>query len=620
MSGPGRKRAKLKKAREEVAKRDVRIGEMEQAHVRLQQLYEISKLLTRFQSVEATVPQIVEIVARALPLRSAILILADRAPSVPRMIAWQAKGQGEKTLQSAKTHAQAAYGYLARSHGDLERGDAKALELPRRPATEPNSAKENFIVLPLVVHRGLTFGALQIGGAGAFDELDLIFINAVVNQLAVGLDRDSADRAQRRLEHERKILAEVGSVIGTTLDYRETLTSIAHLLTRDLGDFCVVDIVDEQGEVRRLEVVSADPAKVGIAERLGQFPLDRSRPHLSRQVLQSKKGQLMPDVSRETLRALAQGEEYLRLLEEAGPTSVVGVPLVVHERLLGALIVVSCRPERRYEAADLRLLEEVGRRAALALENSRLYGQVTRAVQERDDVLGIVAHDLRNPLSTILIQASLLRRRGMDPERPTREPAEAIERAATRMNRLIQDLLDVTRMEAGRLSVELARVPAGQVVSESVEAQKPIASSASLELQLEVARELPEILADRDRLLQVFENLIGNAIKFTEARGRIVIGAAPRDGEVLFWVTDTGAGIAAEDLPHLFDRFWQSRKSGRRGAGLGLPIAKGIVEAHGGRIWVESTPGRGSTFFFTIPKAPQAEQHWEPSPPQPHGP
>jgi signal transduction histidine kinase len=209
-------------------------------------------------------------------------------------------------------------------------------------------------------------------------------------------------------------------------------------------------------------------------------------------------------------------------------------------------------------------------------------------------------------LGTILMQAALLRRPAAEPERRSQRPAEVIERAATCMTRLIQDLLDVARLAAGQLSVEQVRVSTRDVVSEAVEAQKTLTASAGLELRAEVAPNVPDVWADRDRLLQAFANLIGNAIKFTEHGGRIAVGALPRDGEVLFWVADTGAGIAIADIPHAFDRFWQARKAGRSGAGLGLSIVKGIVEAHGGRIWVESTPGRGSTFFFTIPTAPPA--------------
>ena len=234
----------------------------------------------------------------------------------------------------------------------------------------------------------------------------------------------------------------------------------------------------------------------------------------------------------------------------------------------------------------------------------------------RDDVLGIVAHDLRNPLSTVLTQAALLRRAGAEPERRSRKPGDVIERAARRMNHLIQDLLDVGRLEAGRLPVEQNRVSAHQTVLDCVEAQEPLAAAASLELRLDIPRDLPDVWADRERLLQVFENLIGNAIKFTRPGGYITVGAAPRDGDVLFWVADTGAGIAAEDLPHLFEWFWQARKA-EHGAGLGLPIVKGIVEAHGGAVWVDSAVGRGTRFLFTIPMAPRAPA-WQLQP-APHG-
>ena len=166
------------------------------------------------------------------------------------------------------------------------------------------------------------------------------------------------------------------------------------------------------------------------------------------------------------------------------------------------------------------------------------------------------------------------------------------------MNRLIQDLLDVALMESGQLTIERARLSARELIVAAVDMQRPLASSSSLELRVDVDRDVPDVWGDRDRLLQVFENLIGNAIKFTKAGGRITVGAASRDHEVVFWVADTGGGIAAENLPHVFDRFWQATRAGRQGAGLGLPITKGIVEAHGGRIWVESTLGPGHHLLF----------------------
>ena len=169
------------------------------------------------------------------------------------------------------------------------------------------------------------------------------------------------------------------------------------------------------------------------------------------------------------------------------------------------------------------------------------------------------------------------------------------------MNRLIQDLLDVALMEAGQLTIERAQLAAGGLIAEAVDMQRPLASASSLECRIEVDAAVGEVWGDRNRLLQVLENLIGNAIKFTPAGGRITVGAVTRDHEVVFRVTDTGAGIAPENQARVFDRFWQASRTGGLGAGLGLPITKGIVEAHGGRIWVESAEGRGSTFFFTVP-------------------
>ena len=164
-------------------------------------------------------------------------------------------------------------------------------------------------------------------------------------------------------------------------------------------------------------------------------------------------------------------------------------------------------------------------------------------------------------------------------------------------------------MDGGTLPIEPAAVETRRVIADCMDAHTELAAAASVELRLDLEENLPDALADRDRLLQVFENLIGNAVKFTEPSACIVVGARSHGRDVHFWVRDNGAGIAAEDVPQLFDRFWQADKTGRHGTGLGLPIVKGIVEAHGGRIWVESAKGHGSTFFFTIPAAAHASQN-----------
>jgi PAS domain S-box-containing protein len=418
--------------------------------------------------------------------------------------------------------------------------------------------------------------------------------------------RDITER--KRVEDEHRFLSEVGPLLAaTTLDLDETLSKIARIAVRDLADVCIVDLIDHDGMDRRLRVVSRDPSMARVCDALEQVPIDRERPNLTGTTLETKGPILMQRPSPEDIEALSQTDDHLRALKAIDLQSLMLVPLLAHGKLLGTVALISVAPSRVYEPEDMRVAQELANRAALAIENARLYGTAQRATQMRDEVLRIVAHDLRGPLAVIVIEAGLLRRRGPEPERRSATSAEAIKSAAARMNRLIQDLLDVARMEAGRLHVEPCRTQAVQIASHAVETQRPLASAASLDLRLDVAQDVPDVWADRDRLLQVFENLIGNALKFTESGGRITVGAAAQESEVLFWVADTGSGIAAEDQRHLFDQFWQARKNRRHGVGLGLPIVKGIVQAHGGRVWIESTPGRGSTFFFTIPTATRGE-------------
>ncbi len=426
----------------------------------------------------------------------------------------------------------------------------------------------------------------------------------------VGTQLDITSR--KRAEDDLRLLAEAGKLFASTLDYEETLNTVARVAARELGDFCILDVALD-GETRRQTVESRAPEKAWVCDLFKQLRLDRSRPHLTKEAFETRRTTLFERVTPKTLRSLAQSEDHLSALQSLEPKSMMVVPLLVRGEPAGAVAFISSTESRVYRPSDVQLAEELAQRAAVAIENARLYRLATRAIRAREEVLRIVAHDLRNPLSSILMQAGLLRRSGGAPERRSGRPAEVIERAARRMNRLIQDLLDITRLDSGSLSLDQCRVPATELILDSCDAHKTLAASASIDLRRDVSEPLPEVWGDRDRLLQVLENLIGNAVKFTHAGGSITVGAAPRAGEVLFWVADDGAGIAAEDLPHVFDEFWQAKSQKRHGTGLGLPIVRGIVEAHGGRVWAESTLGRGAIFFFTIPTAATAEQ-WRAQP------
>jgi signal transduction histidine kinase len=222
------------------------------------------------------------------------------------------------------------------------------------------------------------------------------------------------------------------------------------------------------------------------------------------------------------------------------------------------------------------------------------------AVRGRDEVLAVVSHDLRNPIGTIAAAAELLSDVPMPPERQE-EHLEIIGRAAHRANTLIQDLLDVATIEAGRLSVRTKPVDLVELVEEVGSQMRLGADGEGVELSVHVPAELPAVEADRDRILQVMSNLVGNALKFTPSGGRVSVAAEQAPGGVSVTVSDTGPGIEPEMKEHLFDRFWRGHGSNLRGAGLGLAIVKGILEAHGTSIEVETEVGRGSAFSFILP-------------------
>jgi signal transduction histidine kinase len=281
------------------------------------------------------------------------------------------------------------------------------------------------------------------------------------------------------------------------------------------------------------------------------------------------------------------------------PRSLITIPLVIADRVVGVLTLAISSSGRFFNLDDMALAEELAQRAALAIENARLFHAAQQATKARDQVLAVVAHDLRNPLNTISFASQLLLRAPF--ENRHRRHLDTIRKTSDRMNRLIQDLLEVARIESGHVSINPRSEAVGPMIEEAIAMLGPLGAGRSILLESECEQDLPPALCDSARVLQVLSNLIGNAVKFTPPEGRIRIGCTALDAEIRFGVTDWGPGIPAEQLPHIFGRFWQANPTDRRGIGLGLSIAKGIVEAHGGKIWVESAVGVETTFYFTLP-------------------
>ena len=277
-------------------------------------------------------------------------------------------------------------------------------------------------------------------------------------------------------------------------------------------------------------------------------------------------------------------------------------PLCVPLRNGEALVAVVClawREPQLLEQISYEQLMLLAGHAAVALAEQITQDSLMRSLHSRDEILGIVAHDLRNPLNVIAAASSSLHMRL--PDLLSRRPVERIMRAAQRAEHLIRDLLDINAIESGQFSIEKSELDSTSTILSAVESQQGLAASSSVILATDLSPELPSIDADEERILEVLENLLGNAVKFTPASGTVTVGASARAGEVTIWVRDNGPGLEPEQLPHLFDRFWQGTRGDRRGAGLGLTICRAIVEAHGGRIWAESTIGEGTTVLFTVP-------------------
>jgi signal transduction histidine kinase len=305
---------------------------------------------------------------------------------------------------------------------------------------------------------------------------------------------------------------------------------------------------------------------------------------------------------------LSQVELAHPFLRDRGVKSLVGCPLRTGGQAIGVLHAGTLVP-RRFTEDEATLLQLIADRVAIAIDRARLYEkerasreEAQRAVRSRDDLLAIVSHDLRNPLNAIVLSAKALQSRLGEVADPAAiRTTDLIQRAAERMDRILRDLLDATRIEAQGLSIVRVRNEPASILTEGVNAFRPAAEEKSLRIELETGGALPVVLCDRERIIQVLGNLIGNAVKFTAPGGTIRAAVESHGASVVFTIADTGRGIPESALPHVFKRYWRADPTSREGSGLGLYIAKGIVEAHGGRLSVESREGAGSRFSFTLP-------------------
>jgi PAS domain S-box-containing protein len=403
-----------------------------------------------------------------------------------------------------------------------------------------------------------------------------------------------------RAEESARFLARAGNDLNVSLDYEGTLIAACHASVPFLCDCAVLHIFEPGGVVRRLTSVHDDPGRTRILQSLaGRQAAATDWPFPVLAVSQERRVELQRGVAEAAPDVDAAEREAVHAL---GIATMITMPLEARNRVFGVVTLISTDARRPCGEDEVALAGSVGEQIAAAIDNAILYRDERRASEMRDELLGVVSHDLRNPLSAIRMCARVL---------AEHEPATAEERAgvagailesADAMQHLIQDLLDTATIESGHLRIMTDVAALDDVLRAIRTMMTDAASENGVDLVIEAGADLPHVAMDTLRIQQVLGNLVANAVKFTERGGRVTVSAKAVPGGLRIDVTDTGIGIPAESLPNIFDRFWHARRSSRTaGTGLGLAIAKGIVQAHGGTLGVQSTVGVGSTFSVFLP-------------------
>jgi signal transduction histidine kinase len=405
-------------------------------------------------------------------------------------------------------------------------------------------------------------------------------------------------------------LAEASKQLSASLDYETTLARVAQLAVPYLADLCFVDLIDEDGNVSRVEVSCADPARAALADELRKYPPLRDGSGGVSSAIARGETELIPRITREIRRRATRGPEHFRVAAELGIRSVMRVPMRARGYTLGALTFCSAWSGRRYGQAELALAEDLTGRCAQAVDNALLLLESRQAVRSRDDFLAFASHDLKNPLTAIKAYAQALIRRAEAIEGPDgvwlADRLRQIDATASRMASQIDELLDVSRLRMGQ-TLSLERHP-----TDLLTVVRSVAADYRQMYEGRTVREetdLDELYGDWDslRLERVISNLLSNALKYSPRDSEVVIRISrdePRD-EAVLQVIDRGLGIPKADLPHIFEQFHRGANVQRRapGSGLGLAGVRVIVEQHGGSVEIDSVEGRGTTVTIRLPLA-----------------
>ncbi len=421
------------------------------------------------------------------------------------------------------------------------------------------------------------------------------------------LHREQQARAEAETAKQRSLfLAEASQLFSTSLDYRTTLARVAQLAVPKLADWCFIDIAEDNITTLGEPVTAAaDPAKRdAVLELRRRYPTPITQEYGPAKVLRTGKPELVSDVPMSLITAIAQDEEHLRLLQQLQPRTYITAPLIARDRTLGCITLASAQPDCCYQTADLEMALELARRAAIAIDNARLYQDAQEANRLKDEFLAIVSHELRTPLNSILGWAQMMFSHKLDAEM-THKALKIIERNAKSQAKLIDDILDTSRIIQNKIYLNLELIHLVPIINTIIEDARPLADSQQVRLKLALDPAVEPIEGDSQRLQQVIWNLLSNAIKFTPQGGQVELRLEQIDTVAQITVKDTGQGIDPKFLPHIFERFRQAEGATTRsygGLGLGLSIVHHLVALHHGSVQAHSEGvGKGSVFTVQLP-------------------